>query len=110
MNPKDFLVNSEDTGRFVVTSLKTGKRYFVEPIDNGERLYWGDLNPATKKIEGDYGSKHKGAVTEKESLITPENGFENIVTLTPGYSPLEYIENLEKTKQYYIKQCQTQQK
>lgn len=96
MNPKDFLVNSENTGRFIVTSLKTGKRYFVEPIDNGERLDWGDLNPATKKIEGDYGSKHKGAVTEKESFITTENGFENIVTLPPGFSPLEYIEKLEK--------------
>ena len=96
MRIKDFLINSEDTGRFVVKSLRTGKRYFVEPIDNGERLDWGDINPATKKIEGDYGSKHKGAVTEKESFITTENGFENITTIPPGYSPLEYIENLEK--------------
>ena len=96
MRIKDFLINSEDTGRFVVKSLRTGKRYFVEPIDNGERLDWGDINPATKKIEGDYGSKHKGAVTEKESFITAENGFENITTIPPGYSPLEYIENLEK--------------
>ena len=96
MRVKDFLINSEDTGRFVVKSLKTGKCYFVEPIDNGERLDWGDINPATKKIEGDYGAKHKGAVTEKESFITQENGFENITTIPPGYSPLEYIENLEK--------------
>lgn len=93
---KNFLVNSEDTGRFIITSLKTGKKYYVEPIDNGNKTEWGDLNPCTKKIEGDYGSKHKGAVTEKESLITPENGFENIVTLPPGYSITDYIENLEK--------------
>jgi hypothetical protein len=96
MNQKDFLVNSEDTGRFIVTSLKTGKKYFVEPIDNGERVEWGDLNPATKKLEGNYGSKHKGAIKESESLITGENGFTNIVTLPPGFSPLEYIENMEK--------------
>ena len=102
MNPKDFLINSSDTGRFIVKSLKTGKRYYVEPIDNGERIEWGDINPATKKIEGDYGTKHKGAVTEKESFITEENGFENIETLPPGFSPLEYIENLEKqTEQIY---------
>ena len=93
---KNFLVNSEDTGRFIITSLKTGKKYYVEPIDNGNKTEWGDLNPCTKKIEGDYGSKHKGAVTDKESLITPENGFENIVTLPPGYSITDYIENLEK--------------
>ena len=96
MNPKDFLINSQDTGRFIITSLKTGKKYYVEPIDNGERVEWGDFNPATKKIEGDYGTKHKGAVTEKESLITEENGFKNITTLPPGFSPLEYIEQLEK--------------
>ena len=95
MNPNDFLVNSEDTGRFIVTSLKTGKKYYVEPIDNGEKLSWGDINPATKKLEGDYGTKHKGAVKESESLITEENGFVNITTLPPGFSPLEYIEKLE---------------
>lgn len=93
---RDFLINSEDTGRFVVKSLKTGKTYFIEPIDGGERIDWGDINPATKKIEGDYGTKHKGAIKESESLITEENGFKNIVTLGPGYSPLDYIEQLEK--------------
>ena len=93
---KNFLVNSDDTGRFIVKSLKTGQTYFVEPIDNGNKTEWGDLNPATKKIEGDYGTKYKGAVKESESLITKENGFENITTLPPGYSPLEYIEQLDK--------------
>ena len=92
---KNFLVNSDDTGRFIVTSLKTGKKYYVEPIDNGNRTEWGDLNPCTKKLEGDY----KGSVKESESLITEENGFTNIKTLPPGYSPIEYIEQLEnKTK------------
>lgn len=96
---KDFLVNSDDTGRFIVTSLKTGRKYYVEPIDNGNRTKWGDLNPSTGHLEGDYGSKHKGAVKESESLITEENGFDNIVTLPPGWSPIEYIEQLDKKYQ-----------
>ncbi|MBP5724946.1 MAG: hypothetical protein J6X18_15410 [Bacteroidales bacterium] len=100
MTPKEikkkFLINTEDTGRFIVKSLKTGKTYYIEPIDDGERLDWGDINPATKKIEGDYGTKYKGGVKPSESLITEENGFENIVTLGHGYSPLAYIEQLEK--------------
>lgn len=96
---KNFLVDSDKTGRFIVTSLKTGRKYYVEPIDNGLRTEWGDLNPATKKLEGDYGDKYKGSVKESESLITEENGFENIVTLEPGYSPLDYIEQIDKQYQ-----------
>ena len=93
---KNFLVNSEDTGRFIITSLKTGKKYYVEPLDGGEKIDWGDLNPATKKLEGDYGSKHKGSIKESESLITEKNGFTNIKVLPPGYSITDYIEELEK--------------
>ncbi len=93
---KRFLTGSDDTGRFIVKSVVTGKTYFVEPIDDGQRTEWGDLNPATKKIEGDYGTKHRGAVNEKDSMITRENGFENIVTLEPGVSPLDYINRIDK--------------
>jgi len=93
---KRFLMNTDDTGRFIVKSLKTGKTYYIEPVDDGDRTEWGDINPATKKVEGDYGAKHKGAIKESESLITKENGFDNIVKLGHGYSPLEYIEQLEK--------------
>lgn len=96
---KNFLVDSDETGRFIVTSLRTGRKYYVEPIDSGIRSDWGDLNPATKKLEGDYGSKHKGSIKESESLITEENGFENIVTLDPGVSPLDYIDRLDKKYQ-----------
>jgi hypothetical protein len=93
---KRFLTGSDDTGRFIVKSVVTGKTYFVEPIDDGQRTEWGDLNPATKKLEGDYGTKHRGAVNEKDSMITRENGFENIVTLEPGVSPLDYINRIDK--------------
>lgn len=96
MDNKDFLINSEETGRFIVTSLKTGRKYFVEPIDGNTRTSWGDLDPSTNKLSGDYGTKYKGSIKESESLITPENGFKNIVTLGPGESPLEYIEKIDK--------------
>jgi hypothetical protein len=56
----------------------------------------GDINPATKKVEGDYGEKYKGSVSEKESMITPENGFVLIETLEPGVSPLSVIEERDK--------------
>ncbi|NUY82666.1 hypothetical protein HUK80_17305 [Flavobacterium sp. MAH-1] len=73
-----FLTNTDETGRFLMKSRKTGIVYFVEPIYNGKTPVWGDLNPATKQLEGNYGSKYTGAVTKKESIITEENGFENI--------------------------------
>lgn len=64
----------------------TGRKYYVEPI--GGHSDWGDINPATKKVGGDYG--------EKESMITPENGFVLIETLEPGVSPLSVIEERDK--------------
>lgn len=93
---KRFLTGSDDTGRFIVKSSVTGKIYFVEPIDGGKRTEWGDINPVTKKVEGDYGAKHRGAIDEKDSMITEENGFENIVTLEPGMSPIDYIDRIDK--------------
>lgn len=51
----------------------------------------GDINPATKEVEGDYGSKYTGCVSEKDSLITKENGFKIIETLEAGVSPLSVI-------------------
>lgn len=39
---------------------------------------WGDINPATKKVEGSYGKKNRGGIKSEESMITKENGFEEI--------------------------------
>lgn len=74
---KRFLTNTDETGRFIVTSLVTGVKYYVEPIGK-THTNWGDVNPATGKIEGSYGNKYSGSVSEKESLITEENGFKCI--------------------------------
>ena len=80
---KRFLKNTDDTGRFIYQSLVTGRKYYVEPI--GGHSDWGD-----------YGEKYKGSVSEKESMITPENGFVLIETLEPGVSPLSVIEERDK--------------
>lgn len=94
---KRFLTNTDETGRFLMKSRLTGIVYFVEPIYNGKTPEWGDVDPATKKLTGSYGSKYTGAVTKKESLITEENGFVNI-----GYfkgSPFGAIEQRDRDHQ-----------
>lgn len=94
---KKFLTNTDETGRFIVKSKKTGRVYYVEPLDGDEKTVWGDYNPTTKRFEtGNYGGKYKGSIKPEESLITPENGFEKIHELQAGESPLEYIERLDK--------------
>lgn len=39
---KRFLTNTDETGRFIVKSLTTGKTYYVEPIGNGHPADWGE--------------------------------------------------------------------
>ena len=100
---KKFLTNTDETGRFIVKSLRTGKTYYVEAIDGNQRNQWGDFDPVTKKFHGDYGAKYKGCIKESESLITEENGFTKIHTLTPETStesPLSYIDKLDD--EYYV--------
>lgn len=63
---KKFLFNRDETGRFIVKSIKTGKSYFVEAIDGEERTSWGDVDPATKKMTGSYGDKYKGSIRKFE--------------------------------------------
>ncbi len=90
-----FLQNTDNTGRFVVQSKITGITYYVEPIDSGKPdKLWGDVDPATKKLTGDYGNIRRGAVKPSESLITEENGFVNINTFKG--SPLAEIDHRDK--------------
>lgn len=96
---KRFLTNTDDTGRFIVTSRRTRKTFYVEPIDNRSKTdwtAWGSIDPATGKMMNKPGfRKHHGAIDPKESLITPENGFTKITMLEPGMSPLAYIDILD---------------
>jgi len=70
-------------------------KFTVEVIDNqtgNGRRVWGDIDPASGKILGNYGSKSTGSIHEKDSKITEANGYTNIVTLPKGSSPMAYIE------------------
>lgn len=91
-----FFTKTEDTGRFIVVSKRTGRKYFVEPMGN-PHVKWGDVDPATKETTGSYGQKYRGSIDEKDSLITKENGFKNIIVLDKGTSPLAYIDMIDDT-------------
>jgi hypothetical protein len=100
---KRFLTNTDETGRFIVKSIKTGKTYFVEPIDNRpDHQIWGDIDPASKTLQGTYGSKYRGSVKDNESMISNLNGFDNIQLISG--SPFAEIQRreqlfLEKTRE-----------
>jgi len=83
-----------NSGRYYITDYKTGRKFCVEPLLDGEHTNWGDLNPATKKVEGSYGEKYIGAIDRKDTIITEENGFKNIIELKPGESPNDFINSL----------------
>jgi hypothetical protein len=91
-----FLTNTDDTGRFIVVSQRTGRKYFVEPIIGAKTPEWGSVDPATGNLMHKKGDgKYRGGVSEKESLITKENGFTKITTLDVGCSPHHAIEVLD---------------
>ena len=93
---KRFLTNTDDTGRFVVTSQRTGRTYYVEPIETAHTPKWGSIDPASGELMNKNGhDKYRGGVSPSESMITPENGFAKIHELEPGMSPLSYIDHLD---------------
>jgi hypothetical protein len=92
-----------DTGRYYVKV--NGRTFCVEPIDNtlgNGRKKWGDIDPATKKVTGSYGDKNIGAIHEDESIITKENGYDEIYELEPGVSPDSFINELIKKESIKI--------
>jgi hypothetical protein len=91
----NFTVNSSQTGRFIVKSMRTGKEYFVEAIGD-PHLDWGSLDQATGKLSVKKGwKKFQGSIDESESQVTKENGFSEVHELQAGESPLAYIEVLD---------------
>ncbi len=92
---KQFLKDTDHSGRFIVISKRTGKKYFVEPIGN-VKTKWGDVQSyGTGVVTGSYGEKYRGSVDKQDSLITEENGFKNIETLEPGQSPHAWIDHID---------------
>lgn len=92
---KRFLTNTDETGRFIVHSTRTGREYWVEPMGYN-KTKWGSIDPASKKLMHKKGDgKFRGAIDEKDSIITEENGFKNIQVLEPGTSPLHAIQVID---------------
>ena len=93
-----FLTNTDDTGRFIVFSPRTGRSYYVEPIETAHTPKWGSIDPATGNLMHKKGDgKFKGGIRPDESLITVENGFDEdkIHMLERGTSPLHAIDVLD---------------
>lgn len=101
---KEFLVNRDETGREVVFFPETGKQYFVEYIEGrNQKTNWGDIDPATKKVTGSYGSKSRGAISADESMITEENGFTEIIEGNGSpYWKIEQMHNKWKKENGYV--------
>ena len=84
------------TGRYYVKDRKIGRVFCVEPINESEQSsQWGQPT-VNKKFTGKYGEKEKGSIKEKDSIITKENKFKNIVNLKQRVSPESYIEKILK--------------
>lgn len=100
---KRFFENTDETGRFRVTSYITGKSYYVETIGTrGES--WGSIDPATGKLTHKKGDgKYTGGIDKRDSLITEENGFDNITLLEPGQSPFDEINKRDKEYELLMK-------
>lgn len=79
-------------------SFRTGKVYYIEPINaNKHRTDWGSFNPGTGKIENKKGAgKYEGAIHPENSMITKENGFDDIHHTKVGESPFSIIDELDK--------------
>ena len=97
---RNFLKDRDHTGKEIIFYPETGKKYYIEYI--GGRNNWGDLNPATGKVEGSYGKKNRGAIKEEDSMITKENGFNEIVTGKGSpYATIEAMHEKWKTENGY---------
>ena len=94
---KRFFEDRDESGRFRVTSSKTGVQYYIEPIGNGRPADWGSYNPSTGKIENKKGfDKYTGSVKLEESMVTEENGFTNVELLGVGVSPFSEIDKRDE--------------
>lgn len=96
---RKFLTHTDESGRFIVCSKRTGRKYFVEPIGDPHRE-WGSIDPSDSGQRGKLmhkkgDGKYRGSIDEKDSMITVENGFTKITMLEPGTSPLAYIDNID---------------
>lgn len=86
------------TGRYFITT-PSGRKFCVEPIAERNQKIDGEVfrNGGTSG-DGVKSEQKGGAIRESESIITPENGYKNIVMLPPGHSPNGFVEALTACK------------
>ena len=75
--------------------MNSGRKFCVEEFGD-PHTSWGNVNPATKKLEI-VKSKDGEIIDETNTFITKENGFRNICMLDPGTSPMAYLDALDKS-------------
>ena len=90
--------------------MKSGRKFVVEEWGTNH-TQWGDIDPATKKLHK-IRVKDVEVIDEDNTIITKENGFKNICFLSPGTSPLGYLDALDssgvdKIECDYIKYTET---
>jgi hypothetical protein len=73
--------------------MKSGRKFMVEEWGD-PHIAWGNIDPATKKLEK-VCVKESDEINESNTRITTENGFKNICFLAPGTSALAYIDALD---------------
>ena len=94
-----------ETGRYMVI-MQSGRRFMVEEWGSNY-VQWGDIDPATKKLNK-VKVKDVEEINESNTMITKENGFKNICFLSPGTSPLGYIDlvdgsGIERIESEFVK-------
>lgn len=82
------------SNRRYMVHCKSGRKFMVEEIGD-PHVSWGNVIPG-KGLESVY-AKMDDVINEKDSHITADNGFKNIVMLNPGTSPLGYIEAIDNS-------------
>jgi len=73
--------------------MRSGRKFMVEEWGD-PHVTWGNINPATGHLEK-VSVKEADTINEDNTKITKQNGFKNICFLSPGTSPLGYIDLLD---------------
>ena len=79
------------TGSYYIT--QNGRKFLVEPIGRAQEkvFYNGGTDGTSEKNKS---TPQGGSIDNKESQITEENGFKDIVFIGPHMSPDNYISHI----------------
>jgi hypothetical protein len=93
---KNFLVDSENTGRHIVTSIRTGRKYYVEPVFKSAFPSFSYEYDFFSQTDGSLMEEFiYGCVPPESSIVTKENGFDEVHFIDSG-SPYDKINEIDK--------------